>query len=133
MGADSYRSSSRSSYIATISSLMRSYNFALVETRLPPSTGTTVPVTHSPPLPDNQRQAAATSSGFPILFMGKEEAICCSAASSVALIILDRKGPRARVLHVITGPSCDARCRDILRSMCANSKIKIPRTGAKRL
>jgi hypothetical protein len=72
-------------------------------------------VTHSPAFDDNHKQAPATSSPFPIRCMGSEPAISFSKASRVAAIILLLKGPSARVLTVIAGPSCEARCRDNLR------------------
>lgn len=90
------------------------YNFPLLATKLPPSIGTTVPVTHLPPFPDNHRQAAATSSGLPMVCMGSAPAISASWDWRVAAIILERKGPRARVLTVMEGPSWEARCLESL-------------------
>lgn len=93
---------------------MNRHIFDCFATKLPPSIGTTVPVTHFPPFPLNQRHAAMTSSGLPMRCIGKDPAISFSNESSVAAIILDLKGPSARVLTVMEGPSCPARCFDSL-------------------
>jgi len=74
----------------------------------------THPVTQAPPFPDNHKHAAATSSGEPILSSGNEPAMFFSNASRVAFIILERKGPRARVFTVMYGPRRFARCLDML-------------------
>lgn len=107
------------------------YNFAVDTIKLPPSIGTTVPVTHPPALLLSHRQAPATSSGRPIRCMGSADDISSEKDSSVAFIILLGNGPSASVLTVMAGPSCDARCFDILRSGVSPQAF-LRRRGARR-
>lgn len=70
------------------------------------------PFTYAPALDERKMQAPATSSGLPMRPRGTPPTMESRAAASVAAIILDSKGPQARVLLVIPRrPSWDAKTR----------------------
>lgn len=62
--------------------------------------------------------------------IGKLPAMSCSKASSVAAIILERKGPQARVLTVMDGPTFAARCRESLTSATGWTPSTMPIFGS---
>lgn len=75
--------------------------------------GRTYPLTQHPARELRKRHAPATSSAEPMRASGTPATTRSPAAASVAAIILDWKGPQARVLLVIPlGPSWAANTRE---------------------